>query len=653
MTSDNVQALPAGTLLGDYRLDSVIGHGGFGITYRAFDSQLAKVVAIKEYLPVEFAVRQGEKVVPRSARSAEDFAWGRERFLDEARALARFRHPHIVPVLRFLTANDTAYTVMEFEDGRSLGEMLGHASAGQSGRRLPPEEVRRLGEGLLLGLGAVHAQGFLHRDIKPSNIIIRRDGVPILIDFGAARQAMGDRSRTLTSVLTPQYAPIEQYTAEGKQGPWSDIYSASAVLHHAITGAPPPEAAGRIGKDTYKPLADSEARSYDKAFLAAVDSALAFAPEQRPQSVAEWSKQFGLSLPRAHDAPTQRMDQPAAGGPPRLGGVSREAHEPLVPPPPPPAPRQRSATPWILLALLLVIAATAWRYQGEVRDLVMAMLPSSTSPAPSPPEPTTSAPTTPESPPPTTPSPTPASTRPPTQTPTALPPPSTTPTPAAPTVTSTQKALEDPARQAGAKAREILDKAKEAATAARAMANEARISAARAALPGLENAERVTGDDGSSYVGQLVDGKRSGLGVLVYQDNDKQAGEWKDNVLNGRGTEHLSDGPVYEGQWSNGVPAGLGVRDKPGSERAEGNFVAGRLEGLGTRRVLIEPTVIQSGEFKADMLDGLGVETLANGERYEGTFRNGKRNGYGQVIGPDERARASRWDNGKLVESMP
>src|SRR6478609_9401777 len=176
MTSDNVQALPVGTLLGDYRLDSVIRHGGFGITYRAFDSQLAKVVAIKEYLPVEFAVRQGDKVVSRSARSAGDFAWGRERFLDEARALARFRHPHIVPVLRFLAANGTAYTVMEFEDGRSLGELL-H----QPGHRLGADEVRRVAEGLLLGLGAVHAQGFLHRDIKPSNIIIRRDdGVPIL-----------------------------------------------------------------------------------------------------------------------------------------------------------------------------------------------------------------------------------------------------------------------------------------------------------------------------------------------------------------------------------------------------------------------------------------------------------------------------------------
>src|SRR4029077_8984014 len=239
MSFDNVQALPPGTRLGDYRLDAMIGHGALGITYRAFDTQLAKIVAIKEYLPLECAIRQADgQVVPRSARLIEDFAWGRERFLDEARALARFRHPHIVPVLRYFEANDTAYTVMEFEDGRSVAELLREPSRGS-----PADDVRRLAEGLLSGLGAVHAQGFLHRDIKPSNVIIRRDGVPILIDFGAARLAIGGRTQTLTSILTPQYAPIEQYAMDGKQGPWSDIYSAAAVLHHAVAGEPAPEAA--------------------------------------------------------------------------------------------------------------------------------------------------------------------------------------------------------------------------------------------------------------------------------------------------------------------------------------------------------------------------------------------------------------------------
>src|SRR6185436_20726418 len=346
MTLDNVQALPLGTMLGDYRLDAVIGHGGFGITYRAFDSQLAKVVAIKEYLPVEFAVRQGEKVVARGARFAEDFAWGRERFLDEARALARFRHPHIVPVLRFLAGNGTAYTVMEFEEGRSLAELLR-----EPGRRLPPDEVRRLAEGVLLGLAAVHAQGFLHRDIKPSNIMIRRDGVPVLIDFGAARQAMGERSRTLTGVLTPQYAPIEQYALDGKQGPWSDIYSAAAVLHHAISGQPPPDAAARVGTDPYRPLTITQSGRFEPAFLAAVDRALAFVPTDRPQTVEQWAGLFGRSIARVADAPTQRLG--GAPGTPRLGGARRAEQPPEPAGEPPRRSRWRRMRPWLVILLVI------------------------------------------------------------------------------------------------------------------------------------------------------------------------------------------------------------------------------------------------------------------------------------------------------------
>lgn len=634
MTVDNVQALPPGTMLGDYRLDAVIGHGGFGITYRAFDSQLAKVVAIKEYLPVEFAVRDGENVVARGARFADDFAWGRERFLDEARALARFRHPHIVPVMRFLVANGTAYTVMEFEDGRSVAEMLR-----EPGRRLPSDEVRRLAEGLLLGLGAVHAQGFLHRDIKPSNVIVRRDGVPILIDFGAARQAMGKRTRTMTSVLTPQYAPIEQFAFDGNQGAWSDIYSAAAVLHHAIAGTPPPEAASRVGKDPYRPLVETQAGGFDKTFLAAIDRGLAFAPEERPQSIAEWGALFGVSAVRAYDAPTQRMEQPpgipavSADPTPRLGGVSRETHELVVQPKA--AASRRSATPWSLLALAVGAGVVLWHYQAPLLDRVATLLPQGS-------QTNNGAPAQASAPPPM-PAPTPI------QPPSAAP----APTPSAPVVSPAQKQLEDEAQRTGASARAVFEKAREASGAARTMAGEARIAAARAARSGLENAERITGNDGASYVGQAVDGKRQGLGVLEFKDGDRQAGEWKDNILNGLGTERLSDGPRYEGQWRTGLPMGLGVREKPGAERAEGNFAAGRLEGLGTRRVLSEPTLTQTGQFEGDTLNGLGVETLAKGERYEGSFRAGKRHGYGQLIGPDERARASRWDDGKLVESTP
>lgn len=646
MTPDNVQALPLGTQLGDYRLDAVIGQGGFGITYRAFDSQLAKIVAIKEYLPVEFAVRGADRqVVPRGGSFAEDFAWGRDRFLEEARALARFRHPHIVPVMRFIEANGTAYTVMEFEDGRSVAEMLR-----EPGRRLPLPDVRRLTEGLLSGLAAVHAQGFLHRDIKPSNIIIRRDGMPILIDFGAARLAIGGRSRTLTSVLTPQYAPIEQYAMDGKQGPWSDIYSAGAVLYRAIAGEPPPEAASRVGQDPYRPLVRTQADRFDQNFLGAIDRALSFAAENRPQTIEAWRALFGTSLPPpggvVSDAPTQKMalapsaqpkaistkmkppepsarTEPSLGIAPRLGGVTRG--EEVVPPAAPTATRRRLPFGAILTVFVIAVVAVGLLLaRPQLESLASRVL-------------------------------TMASVAPPAETPTA--PPSTPasqsiPVSPPPVAASTQKILIDQAQRAASEARGLFEQSKEAADAARTMAGEARIVAARAARPGLENAEKIGTDDGTVYVGQVNDDKqRQGLGVADFKDGARQAGEWKENFLNGLGIDRQADGARYEGQWRAGHPQGLGVQEKPGLERSEGNFIAGKLEGFGLRRSFADPLVTLMGEWHAGSLDGPGIETVGDKERYEGSFRAGKRHGYGQVTGPGDKVQSGRWDDGKLVES--
>jgi len=625
MTLDNVQALPLGTQLGDYRLDAVIGHGGFGITYRAFDSQLAKVVAVKEYLPVEFAVRDaGGRVVPRGARFADDFAWGRDRFLDEARALARFRHPHIVPVLRFLEANGTAYTVMEYEDGRNIAEWLRRSDGS---RRLPPDDVRRLAEGLLKGLGAVHAQGFLHRDIKPSNIIIRRDGVPVLIDFGAARQAIGGRTRTLTGILTPQYAPIEQYALDGKQGPWSDIYSAAAVLHHAIAGEPPPEAASRIGRDPYRPLAVTQADRFEAAFLAAIDRALAFSPTDRPQTVNAWRDSFGNSLPSSDDAPTRRLPSAEPGAAaaaqaaaPRLGGVNRgdEVVPPLPPKPPPRLPPVR------MLAALAVIAVAGVAL-GLLRPQIAEVLSGASSSSPRPPVESAS-PTAPAE-----------------------------PAPSAAAAPATDKpALTEQAKHAAEEARALFDKASDAAAAARTMAGEARIAAARAARPGLENAERLTSNEGASYIGQIsADNKRQGLGVAELKEGGRRAGEWRDDLMNGLGVERLADGGRYEGQWRDGERTGLGVVEAPGIAHDEGNFADGKLDGLAVHRNFAEPGLVQVGEWHAGSLDGPGVENVGGQERYEGTFRSGKRQGYGQVTDAGDKVTYGRWEDGKLAESAP
>lgn len=640
MTAEHDQALPVGTRLGDYRLDALIGHGGFGITYRAFDTQLAKFVAIKEYMPVEFATRRGDgQVAPRGSRFADDFTWGRERFLDEARALARFRHVHIVPVLRYFEANGTAYTVMEFEDGPSVAQLLR-----QPGRRLQPDEIRRLAEGMLSGLGAVHAQDFLHRDIKPSNVIVRRDGVPVLIDFGAARQAMGGRTRTLTSILTPQYAPIEQYATEGKQGPWTDIYATAAVLHHTVTGFAPPEAVSRVGVDPYRPLAATHADRFDPLLLSAIDRGLGFAPEQRPQSIAEWRTLFGGSLPRVEDAPTQRLatepaPAPVASGP-RLGGASRLPAEEVDDDPP--VARRKGVARRRLPVVLLVLAAVAtWKYAPQIRERILGT-----------PEVETQA---------NLPSPVPVAVpAEPSQAPAApvpVPPAASTPAagkpPAAAPDTSAQKALTDQAQRAATEARATFERAGEAARAARAMAGEARIVAARAARPDLENGERLTYDGGASYIGQVVDGKRQGLGVAELGNGERQAGDWSADLMNGLGTVRLADDARYSGQWKDGQSTGLGLREKPGAERSEGNFVGGRLEGLAVRRTLVDPNVVQGGEFHGDLLDGPGVERVGERARYEGGFRAGQRNGYGLATDAEGKMRAGRWADGKLVEAAP
>jgi len=224
------------------------------------------------------------------------------------------------------------------------------------------------------------------------------------------------------------------------------------------------------------------------------------------------------------------------------------------------------------------------------------------------------------------------------------------PTPA-PAPDTSKQALIDQAARAAVPAKAVLERADEAARAARAMAGEARIVAARAARPDLPNAERLS-NDGVSYVGQVSDGKRQGLGVVEFSSGERQAGDFQDDRLNGLGTVRFADDTRYAGQWRDGQASGLGAREKPGVERAEGNFVAGRLEGLGVRRTLSEPATVQSGEFRADLLEGPGVETVGD-QRYEGGFRGGKRNGYGQVTSADGKVQSGRWEDGKAVETTP
>ena len=293
MPIDHVNALPPGTRFEEYRLDAVLGTGGFGITYRAYDANLDKFVAIKEYLPVEFATRtEASTVVPHSDAGAQDYHWGLTRFLDEARTLARFDHPHLNRVYRFFESNGTAYMVLEYVEGETLADRLTRE------RQLPEESLQRLLDEVLSGLEVMHEAGYVHRDIKPGNLMLREeDGSAVVLDFGAARQAVGQRSKAITSILTPGYAPVEQYDSKADDvGPWSDIYALGMVAYRCISGTSDSELPDAVtrGRTQRKGVVDLASATeagkgqYNAGLLEAIDWAIEVDEEARPQSADAW-----------------------------------------------------------------------------------------------------------------------------------------------------------------------------------------------------------------------------------------------------------------------------------------------------------------------------------------------------------------------------
>ncbi len=292
-TGDDRKRLPAGTVLGDdIVIEGELGAGGFGITYKARDQRLGRLLAVKEYFPIEIGSRDSTmSVQPLTANQGQVFRWGLEKFIDEARMLAAFSHSGIVKVLRYFEAHSTAYMVLDYVEGHAFGKWLDRL-----GRPPTQAELDLITSDIAGALGVIHAEKLVHRDIAPDNIIIRPDGHAVLLDFGAARYELADRStaysRTVHSssyaIVKAHYSPFEQRATDKRnRGAWSDVYALGATLYRAVTGEAPMDAMDRIasGDDALVPAVRAAKGDYRPGFLSAIDRALRIRHVERPQTI--------------------------------------------------------------------------------------------------------------------------------------------------------------------------------------------------------------------------------------------------------------------------------------------------------------------------------------------------------------------------------
>lgn len=531
--TDDLRALPIGYVLSDYRIDGVLGHGGFGITYLATDTMLNRRVAIKEYFPREFAVRDGTLLV-RAAGNKEDretFSWGLKRFLDEARVLALFDHPNIVAVRRFFESNGTAYLVMDYCDGVPLDELIKRDGP------LSPLQINRILLPILDGLERVHSANFLHRDIKPANIFIRSDGSPVLLDFGAARQEIVSHSKSVTSLATPGYAAFEQYSTHGKQGPWTDIYGLGATLYRAITGEKPQDAPDRILEDTLVPITIKAAAGFDMRILNAIDAAMSVRPKQRPQSISEWRGLLGLN--EAIVKQTQNhSDKTIVISPPiQPAIIQSEPHETEKKVLPKTVQTDEGQSQvkistnksyfktFLIASGIVLVMGVGYLISRSSDNAVVAIKPTtipgvaggSSSVNVSPSKPVT---------------------------------PQVDQTP----IGQSQKITNCIGTNTSSWTNCI---------GTQAFASDSQWS-------------------GQKYIGSFVDGKRSGDGTYIWPNGDKYIGQFKNNAPNGIGTFTWSDGTSYVGGFKDGLKHGSGTQTLPKGGKYVGDYRNDLMEGKGT-----------------------------------------------------------------------
>ena len=378
LPDDGGDALAPGTRLAEFEIREVLGVGGFGIVYRAWDDALQRDVALKEYMPTSLAVRgTGERVTLRARVHEEDFALGLRSFVNEARLLARFDQPALVKVFRFWEGNGTAYMAMPLYQGRTLRQLRKERGAGA----FNDAWMRALIEPLLGALETMHEAAVYHRDIAPDNILWCDNQRPVLLDFGAARLVLGDRTQNVTAILKPQFAPIEQYstTQSMRQGPWTDLYALAGTCYFLLIGRAPLPATARIMGDELEPLVRLAPPGCSQQLLQALDWALAVRPQDRPQSVAQWRDALAgrIPIPPRPEVPLESLphlaSRPVVDENTIKATMPTAPHRPSAPSPSPAAPSghgsdletpersvmlpPRSQSPLKAVVLLLVLAA--------------------------------------------------------------------------------------------------------------------------------------------------------------------------------------------------------------------------------------------------------------------------------------------------------
>jgi serine/threonine protein kinase len=615
VAESHIHALPAGFEFEGYRIERMLGSGGFGITYKATETLIRRSVAIKEYLPSSVAAREvnSSTVRPLGEADAEIFRWGLKRFRNEARTLVAFHHPNIVAVYRFFEANGTAYLVMAFEEGMSLAAILKEA------KTLTESEIHEFLDPLLDGVAEVHKAGFLHRDIKPANIMIRRDGTPSLIDFGAARLALGGKTESASkAVVSPGYAPFEQYSSTIEQGPYTDIYALGATVYACIAGERPPEALDRVAGQSMASALNTGRGNYSEPLLRAVDHALAIKPEDRPQTVAQWRAELASAEEPAAEAPSGNATQPPQRQirtePPRPMSVQKP---PRTQPPPAARPPARTRILKIAALIALTLAGSAGAFAGVRYYIEMERARAAEEER----------------------------------------------------VRKEKERVERERREAEERERREAEKRRPAEAAA-AKAREAQrtaVASYRTALAdkqkaiqaadcGRKAADRGRRKDAGYYSGKLTNGNQyegqlnsaqrpDGCGVLVETGGARFEGHFKDGIVHGYTVNVFPDGKRYEGSYENGKAHGYGIIRLANGTEAFGVFRDSYFVGPG---VWTQANGVRyEGEFVNGRWHGYGVWSHSDGRVYEGEFADGLWHGAGILTGSDGKKTYGRWVKGE------